>query len=63
MVAHAFDPSIWKAEAGGFLSLRTARATQRIPVSKPKEEEDGKKKKRQTDRLLLDNRAFKSSRF
>jgi hypothetical protein len=43
MVAHAFNPSTWEAEAGGFLSLRptwsrvssrAARATQKIPVSK-----------------------------
>jgi hypothetical protein len=24
VVAHAFNPSIWEAEAGGFLSLRPA---------------------------------------
>jgi hypothetical protein len=46
VVAHAFNPSTWKAEAGGFLSSRpawstewvpgTARATQRNPVSKNK---------------------------
>jgi len=37
-VAHAFNPSTWEAEAGGFLSSRpawgTARPTQRNPVSK-----------------------------
>ena len=43
---HAFNPSTWEAEAGGFLefevslvyrvSSRTARATQRNPVSKNK---------------------------
>jgi len=27
MVAHAFNPSTWKAEAGGFLSLRPAWST------------------------------------
>jgi hypothetical protein len=32
VVAHAFNPSTWEAEAGGFLSLRTARATERNPV-------------------------------
>jgi len=43
-VAHAFNPNIWEAEAGPFLefeaisliyrvSSRTARATQRNPVS------------------------------
>jgi hypothetical protein len=42
MVAHAFNPSTWEAEAGGFLSSRPARATQRNPVSKKK-----KKKKTQ----------------
>jgi hypothetical protein len=34
VVAHAFSPSTQEAEAGGFLSSRTARATQRNPVSK-----------------------------
>jgi hypothetical protein len=42
VVAHTFNPSTWEAEAGGFLSLRTARATQRNPVSKKKK----KKKKK-----------------
>jgi hypothetical protein len=41
VVACAFDPSTWEAEAGGSLSLRTARATQRNPVSKKR-----KRKKR-----------------
>jgi hypothetical protein len=36
VVVHAFNPSTWEAEAGGFLSSRTARATQRDPVSKNK---------------------------
>jgi hypothetical protein len=47
---HAFNPSTWEAEAGGFLGIsefeaslvyrvssRTARATQRNPVSKKQE--------------------------
>jgi hypothetical protein len=34
VVVHAFDPSTWEAEAGGFLSSRTARAIQRNPVLK-----------------------------
>jgi hypothetical protein len=52
VVAHAFNPSTWEAEAGGSLefeaslvyrvSSRTTRATQRNPVSKKKK----KKKKR-----------------
>jgi hypothetical protein len=46
VVAYAFNPSTWEAEAGGFLkveaslvyrvSSRTARATQRNPVSRKK---------------------------
>jgi hypothetical protein len=49
MLAHAFNPSTREAEAGGFLSSRpaclvyrvssrTARATQRNPVSKNKKQ-------------------------
>jgi hypothetical protein len=34
VIAHAFNPSTWEAEAGGFLSSRTARAIQRNPVLK-----------------------------
>jgi hypothetical protein len=34
MVAHAFNSSTWEAEAGRFLSSRTARAIQRNPVLK-----------------------------
>jgi hypothetical protein len=43
MVVHAFNPSTWEAEVGGFLSLtlvwstessKTARTTQRSPASK-----------------------------
>jgi hypothetical protein len=43
VVAHTFNPSTWEAEAGGFLSSRPARATQRNPVSK---NQKGKKKKK-----------------
>jgi hypothetical protein len=31
MMAHAFNPSTWEAEAGGFLSLRTAWSTTWVP--------------------------------
>jgi hypothetical protein len=46
VVAHAFNPSVWEAEAGRFLSLRPTwstdwvlgqSATQRNPVSKNKQ--------------------------
>jgi hypothetical protein len=35
VVVYAFNPNTWEAEAGRFLNLRTVRATQRNPVSKP----------------------------
>jgi hypothetical protein len=54
-MAHAFNPSTWEAEAGGFLSFeaslfyrvssRTARATQRNPDSKNKPKKKKKKKR------------------
>jgi hypothetical protein len=54
MVAHAFSPSTRESEAGGFLSSkaslvyrvssRTARATQRNPVSKNKTKKPNKQK-------------------
>jgi hypothetical protein len=44
MVAHAFNPSTREAEAGGFLSSRTARATQRNPVSKNQNQTKTKQK-------------------
>jgi hypothetical protein len=54
VVAHAFNPSTRKAEAGGFLSSRpawsrTARAIQRNPVLKNKKQN---KTKQQTNNPL-----------
>jgi hypothetical protein len=56
LVAHAFNPSTWEAEAGGFLSFdaslvykvssRTARAIQRNPVSKNKKQNKTKQNKK-----------------
>jgi hypothetical protein len=43
-VAHAFNPSNQEAEAGGFLSSRTARAIQRNPVSKKAKKQKTKNK-------------------
>jgi hypothetical protein len=50
VVVHTFNPSTWEAEAGGSLefeaslvyrvSSRTARATQKNPVSKKKKKPD-----------------------
>jgi hypothetical protein len=54
VVAHDFDPSTWEAEAGRFLSLRpvwstlssrTARTTQRNPVSKNQKKQNKTKKR------------------
>jgi hypothetical protein len=49
-VAHTFNPSTQEAEAGRFLSSRTAGATQRNPVSKkpapPKKKKKEKEKKK-----------------
>ena len=42
MVAHAFNPSTWEAEAGRFLSSRIARATQRNHVSKKQKKQKQK---------------------
>jgi hypothetical protein len=55
MVAHAFDPSTWEAESGGFLSSsmvyrvssRTARAKQRNPVSKKQKQKQKQKQQQQ----------------
>jgi hypothetical protein len=44
VVPYTFNPSTREAEAGGFLSSRTARAIQRNPVSEKKNYQ--KKKKR-----------------
>jgi hypothetical protein len=48
VVTHAFNPSTWEAEAGGFLvyrvSSRTARAIQRNPVLKKKNKNNNKKR-------------------
>jgi hypothetical protein len=61
VVAHAFNPSTQEAEAGRFLSSRpawstklssrTARATQRNPVSKNKQTNKQKKKKKKKKRV------------
>ena len=54
VVAHAFNPSTWEAEAGGFLSeaslvykvsSRIARAIQTNPVSEPPPKKQTNKQK------------------
>jgi hypothetical protein len=60
-VAHAFNPSTWEAQAGGFefkasliykVSSRTARAIQRNPISKKKKQ---KQKQKKTKKECLTN--------
>jgi hypothetical protein len=63
MVAHAFNPSTWEAEAGRLLSsrpslvykvsARTAKAIQRNPVSKNQKKKQEKKKKKRNPELGL----------
>ena len=76
MVAHAFNPSTWEAEAGGFLefeaslvykvSSRTARATQGNPVSKSNKQKNKQTKKVKTSctvglaRTLFSNHVVRS---
>ena len=49
-----FIPSIWEAEAGRFLSSRTARATQRNPVSeKPKPKNEKQKKQPKPKSIIV----------
>ena len=52
VVAPAFNPSTGEAEAGGFLSLRTARVTQRNPVSKKIKKEKRRRRRSPYWRLL-----------
>jgi hypothetical protein len=66
MVAHAFNPSTWEAEAGEFLefeaslvyrvSSRTARTTQKNHVS----EKIPKNKKKQKQNLKISRAALSS---
>jgi hypothetical protein len=44
VVVHTFNPSTPEAEAGGFLSSRPARATQRNPVLKKQANKQTNKK-------------------
>jgi hypothetical protein len=71
LFSYAFNPSTWEAEAGRYLSSRpawsrvssrTARATQRNPVSKQNKtnkqtnkQKQNKTKKKEKVRLLRDN--------
>jgi hypothetical protein len=57
VVVHTFNPSTWEAEAGGFLSSKPARATQRNPVL-----ENRKKKKKEEEESSWPQKDFISKR-
>jgi hypothetical protein len=67
-VSHAFSPSTWEVEAVGFLSSRpasnrvssrTARTTQRNPVSKKKKKNTNPKFTWKMNNTLLNNTLVK----
>jgi hypothetical protein len=51
MEAHTFNPSTWEVEAGGSLSSRTARATQRNTVWKIKTKQASKQANKRQESL------------
>ena len=57
-MVHTFNPTTWEAEAGGFLSLRTARATQKKACLKRK-----KKKLPNLDSTLINGIFLESYSF
>jgi hypothetical protein len=50
MVAHTFDPSTWEAEAGGFLSSRSAWSTEWVPGQPELHRETLSQKNKQTNK-------------
>jgi hypothetical protein len=64
MVAHAFNPSTQEAEAGRFLSLRSAYSTKWVPGQPGlyRETLSRKTKKKKLKWGLRDNSAIKSAR-
>ena len=53
MVAHAFNPSTWEAEAGRFLNLRPAWSTEWVPRQPGLYRETLSQKKTKTEQLSL----------
>jgi hypothetical protein len=65
VVAHAFNPSSWEAEAGGFLSSRPAWSTEQVPgqaglhrETLPQKNKKKKKKERERERLHESQKRF-----
>jgi hypothetical protein len=58
VVAHAFNPSTWEAEAGGFLSSKPAWSTESVPGQPGYTEKPclGEKKKRRRRHVVQDDR-------
>jgi hypothetical protein len=69
MVAHTFNPSTWETEAGGFLSFeaslvykvssRTARATEKPSLEKPKNKQNKSHKTLEYMKLEFVHSVFK----
>jgi hypothetical protein len=66
LVAHAFNPSIWEAEAGGFLSSRPASVyksefqdsqgyTEKTCLEKPKKQKQNKTKTKTKTKTKIGN--------
>jgi hypothetical protein len=51
MVAHVFNPSIWEAEAGGFLSSRPTWSTKWVP-GQPGLHRETLSRKKQTNKQI-----------
>jgi hypothetical protein len=62
VVAHAFNPSIWEAEAGGFLSSRPDKVSSRTArvIEKPCLENQKKKEPRKIERSNLKQIPFQN---
>jgi hypothetical protein len=59
MVAHAFNPSTWEAEAGRFLSLRPAWSTEWVPRQPRLHRETLSRKQKQTNKQTKQNKQRK----
>ena len=54
MVVHAFNPSTWEAEAGGFLSLRLPGLQSELQESQGYTEKPSQKKKKKNNKKTAD---------
>jgi hypothetical protein len=52
VVAHAFNPSTWEAEAGGFLSSRPAWSTEKPCLEKQNKTKQNKTKQNKQNKTM-----------